>query len=241
MLNEQRSYRSIGWRIFLLFVITALACFSSSHAFVISHSSSTSHITDATISSRCFVSSTPKLFSNYRYRLNRMSKLFLSADGNEDILKMRIGELKKELDLLGISTKAMLEKKELVEALTKARAEGRQPVKKSEESKKSRSSETSKDTDDRTRSEKIGSEMEKVKKMSVADMKQELLSRGISTKSFFEKSEFVRALAEARVDGVNAKGSSSQPDEPFDPSYKDVVVRKFDGRVSGPTIDVKLG
>lgn len=38
--------------------------------------------------------------------------------------------------------------------------------------------------------------------MKVQELKSELESLGVSTKSFFEKSEFVRALAEARVDGV---------------------------------------
>ena len=38
--------------------------------------------------------------------------------------------------------------------------------------------------------------------MKVGELKSELESLGVSTKSFFEKSEFVRALAEARVDGV---------------------------------------
>ena len=160
----------------------------------------------------------------------------VSGDIPEDISFMRIGELKKELESLGISTKAMLEKKELVEALVKARAEGRQPVTPPPSSSASSGSNSSSSTST-SRADKIAAEMEKLKSMSVGEMRKELQSLEISTKTFFEKSEFIKALAEARVDGV--KSSS----EAFDPSYKDVVVQKMNaqGARGGKTIDVKLG
>lgn len=45
--------------------------------------------------------------------------------------------------------------------------------------------------------------------MKASELKKELEERGVSTKALFEKSEFVQALAEARVDGVQKKASSS--------------------------------
>lgn len=69
-------------------------------------------------------------------------------------------------------------------------------------------------------------------------MKRELEDLyGISTRSLFEKSEFVRALAEARVDGVSSSSSSSNnADRPTNnegyAEYKDVEVLTDDS--SGP-------
>jgi len=88
------------------------------------------------------------------------------------------------------------------------------------------------------RQERLNEEMEKCKSMKVGELKKELESYGVSTKSFFEKSEFVRAVAEIRVDGVKKKqtstttaGSSSGTvkEEPRDPSFRDVTVSKFTG------------
>lgn len=167
-----------------------------------------------------------------------VQSLFMTIDAPGEISSMRIGELKKELELLGISTKAMLEKKELVEALAKARVEGRQPV--SPSSSSSASSSTSKSA--ASRADKIAAEMETLRSMSVGDMRKELQSLEIPTKSFFEKSEFIRALAEARVDGAKFK-SGFQQEENFDPSYRDVSVSKMNERGvrGGTTIDVNLG
>ena len=77
----------------------------------------------------------------------------------------------------------------------------------------------------------------------MGDLKAELQARGISTKSFFEKREFVKAYAEAVVDGIKGKtGGSSSPDAPFDPEYRDVVMQKMnraDPRmIQGTIIDV---
>ena len=64
--------------------------------------------------------------------------------------------------------------------------------------------------------------------MGVKDLKQELKNRGISTASFFEKSEFIKAYAEAVAD---KKGKDKKvEEEPQDPSYRDVVMQKFDRR-----------
>jgi len=76
----------------------------------------------------------------------------------------------------------------------------------------------------------------------------------VSTKSFFEKSEFVRAYAEAVADNVSKKKSSQSSragtvkddDEDYDPSYRDVVMQKMDPRdprlLAGgrPIIDIQL-
>ena len=172
-----------------------------------------------------------------------------------NVTEMKASDIRKELESYGISTKSFLEKKELVEALEKARLEGKKPksdAKSAEEPKTTKTTATDTNTGSATkgRPERIQEEMAKANAMKVGDLKKELESRGISTKSFFEKSEFVRAYAEAVVDSVQ-KGATStgtrngakQPvqDEPYDSSYRDVAVQKLDPRqLSGMVIDVKL-
>ena len=182
------------------------------------------------------------------FHAQRIKPLFMDKDDiPEDIASMRIGALKQELQSLGISTKAMLEKKELVEALVKARAEGLQPVSSPDSSSSSsnESSSSSTSAEGSSRADKIAKEMEKLKSAKVGELKAELQSMGISTRSFFEKSEFIRALAEARVDGIKADSAGSeQEDEPYDPSFRDVQVQKMNkgsARGGGRTIDVQLG
>jgi STI1 domain len=144
------------------------------------------------------------------------SRLF-STKVNEDIQSMRAGEIKKELESYGISTKAFLEKKEMIEALRQARTEGlhpRQPVDPSSRSSKSRTSSTSSDppvdatANKVSREERIRQEILNCQSMKPVDLKKELEEWGVSTKSFFEKSEFVQALAAARVDNVKTKKGS---------------------------------
>jgi hypothetical protein len=178
-----------------------------------------------------------------------------------DIQSMKAGEIRKELESYGISTKAFLEKKEMVEALSKARAEGKTPINKSEDvrddvngvgastsAKTSASSSTS--SSKSSREQRIKEEIEKAMKMKTGDLKKELKNRGISTRSFFEKSEFAKAYAEAVVDGKKKASASSsttankEQDEPYDPSYRDVVMQKMDARdprlLQGRIIDVPL-
>merc|ERR1712183_22127 len=168
--------------------------------------------------------------------------LFMSVS-QSDVASMKVGDMRKELESYGISTKSFLEKKEFVEAIEKAREEGKKPISK-EEKKESSSSTTSDEvfteshtsssdeTDTRSRKEKMDAEMETIKKMKLSEMKKELQEYGISTKSFFEKSEFIKALAEARVDGVKKSSSSNaqQKEEKYDPSYRDVVIQKLNPR-----------
>jgi hypothetical protein len=80
--------------------------------------------------------------------------------------------------------------------------------------------------------------------MKVGELRTVLADRGISTKSFFEKTEFVKAYAEVIADnkGSTATGSAKakasggagqrarKQDEPRDPSYRDVTMQKIDRR-----------
>eukprot|EP00527_Entomoneis_sp_CCMP2396_P009876 CAMPEP_0198138066 /NCGR_PEP_ID=MMETSP1443-20131203/1502_1 /TAXON_ID=186043 /ORGANISM="Entomoneis sp., Strain CCMP2396" /LENGTH=203 /DNA_ID=CAMNT_0043799701 /DNA_START=162 /DNA_END=773 /DNA_ORIENTATION=+ len=202
-----------------------------------------------------------------------MSKLYSSPI--PEITKMRVGEIKKELESYGISTRTFLEKKEMVEALEKARSEGKKASKKTKasadstaesrsevknDSKKTKASSdstagetsvnganASASSSSLPRSERIQQEMEKVKSTSVAELRKALKELGVRTTSFFEKSEFVRAYAEAIVDGVKSSSSSTtKNDEPFDASYKDVMIQKMNKQESqrfileGGVIDVAL-
>merc|ERR1712232_794173 len=135
-----------------------------------------------------------------------------------EIESMRVGELKKELESYVMSTKSYFEKSELVDAVQKARSEGKTPISnpKSSSSTSSSSSSSSSSTSSssskqpsKSREERIAEEMEKCASMKAGEMKKELESMGVSTKAFFEKSEFQRALAEARADGVEKKQDSS--------------------------------
>ena len=178
-------------------------------------------------------------------------------DLHNEINSMKAKDIRQELQSYGIPTKAFFEKSELVDALVAARKEGKTPVvvgvngdddgatSSASTSDASSSSETTtsassnnKRTSSANRQERLNQEMEKCKSMKVGELKKELESYGVSTKSFFEKSEFVRAVAEIRVDGVKKKqtstttaGSSSGTvkEEPRDPSFRDVTVSKFTG------------
>lgn len=193
----------------------------------------------------------------------RVTATASSEDLEKEISAMRVKEIRQELDSYGVSTKSFFEKSELVQALVKAREEGMTPIDggvdgdvETASSASSSSSSTSSSSDGSTasRQENIKQEMEKCSKMKVGELKKELESYGMSTKSYFEKSEFVRAVAEVRVDGPPkepaASGSSGTGsrgrvrDEPRDPSYRDVVVSKFQGNkdllaIEGKLIDVK--
>jgi hypothetical protein len=171
-------------------------------------------------------------------------------DLEKEIQSMKAKDIRQELESYGISTKSFFEKSELVEALVKARKEGKTPtIVNGDDSSGSTSSATttadaaSSSSSTINRQERLNQEMEKCKSMKVGELKKELESYGVSTKSYFEKSEFVRAVAEARVDGVakstttttTTAGSSSssssrgKEEEPMDPSYRDVIVSKFRG------------
>jgi len=180
-----------------------------------------------------------------------------------DIGSMKVGDIRQELESYGISTRSFLEKKEFIKALEQARAEGKTPInngktqnrakatstepgtnrndgKSASDSKSSSSSSKSDET--ASRSDRLRQELEKANAMKVGDLKKQLNAMGVSTKSFFEKSEFVKAYADAMVNGPPRNGAKQ--DEPFDPSYRDVVMQKFDNTqqrmLSGTVIDIKL-
>lgn len=171
---------------------------------------------------------------------------FSASSAHPDIEKMKASELRKELQSYGISTASFFEKTELIEAVSKARAEGKKPMRdrSSPEDGTSAGSYSSK-----SREERIADEIEKCKGMSVGDLKKELQSYGVDIKSFFEKSEFVGAVAEARVDGKKKKSASSRSGsrvEEYDPSYRDVVMQKMNVGTKAllgneRVIDIQLG
>ena len=149
---------------------------------------------------------------------------------------MRVGEIKEELESYGISTRSFLEKSELVEALEKARADGLKPKteeKKEKKKKKRRSgdddsspSASATEEPSKPREERLQEELENCRQMKAGELKKELEERGVSTRSFFEKSEFVQALAEARVDGIEKKNEEGYAE------YTEVEVLTDDN--SGP-------
>lgn len=173
--------------------------------------------------------------------------------------------MRSELESYGVSTRPFLEKSEFVNALEKARAEGLKPKTdnnaqaknaeppntngSSQKNSNTQQAPSSSSTNTSSRADRLKEEMEKAKTMRVSELKEKLKSMGVNTKSFFEKTEFVRAYAEAVVDGVNSnnnKAGAASSDEPYDPEYRDVVVQKFDPQsqqrymLSGTIIDIKL-
>ena len=186
----------------------------------------------------------------HHYHLTSM-RLFAELP---DISKMKATEMKKELESYGISTKSLFEKPEFEDALRKARAEGRKPKDttapngsgattgsgRSQSSSASSSSSSSSSTSSTSaRDQRYAEALEKAKTMKVSELKKDLQSRGVSTVSFFEKSEFEKAYAEAVADNkagssgpTGSTGSSSRrpAEEKFDPSYRDVVMQKIDRR-----------
>ena len=131
---------------------------------------------------------------------------------------LRVAALKQELESYGISTRAFLEKGELVEAVVRARREGQTPDGTASSSSGPAASaapaggagagSTAGPAADRTARLQI--ELEKCRPLTVAQLREELASYGISSATFFEKSEFVRAVAEARADGAPAARKSKK-------------------------------
>lgn len=159
--------------------------------------------------------------------------IFASNDSNlPDIASMKAGEMRKELESYGISTKSFLEKKDFAEALEKARAEGRKPI-------NGGSSAPNGSSDASSREDRYQHATEKARAMKTGELKRELQAMGVDCKSFFEKSEFVKAYAEAVADGKTATGKTPREEHPFDPSYRDVVMQKMqprDKQIFGSTI-----
>jgi len=224
-------------------------------------SATTQAFAPVTISSPSFIAKHDATIRQPRTAGAFRPQTFLAMSASTETLpeakSMRVGELKKELESYGMSTKSFLEKSELVDAVDKARAEGKTPKEQqgaststsssSSSSNSSTSASTSSESasssssSSESRTEKLAQEMEKCKSMKAGELKKELESYGIPTASFFEKSEFVKACAEARVDGASkqssgtggsSSSSSSGSDEEGYAEYADVEVLTDDN--AGP-------
>jgi len=93
-----------------------------------------------------------------------------------------------------------------------------------------------------SREERYKLALEEGASMKLSNLKKELQDRGISTNSFFEKSDLVKAYANAIADNSEPKaknstknkntgsrhGGSNNERERFDPYYKDVIMHPFD-------------
>lgn len=195
-----------------------------------------------------FVPFVPFTSCQQAFKSPRCTKSILFSSKLPDTKDMKAKDLRNELQSYGISTKSFFEKSELVDAVEKARAEGKSPKadgKKASDTKEGSNTNDSSKKAKKPRSERLAEEIEKCNKLKVKELKKELASYGISTKSFFEKTEFVRALAEARVDGASKKGGGTREEE-YDPSYRDVIMQKMAGNSRPsfdrePIIDIKLG
>ena len=124
---------------------------------------------------------------------------------------MSTNEIKKELERCGINTAVLLKKKDLVKVfLEKANSEelvsGRTSNEESSSTASTFSTSDSSKFNDDKRPQWLEEEIANCQAMKLGELKKELEERGVSTSSFFEKSEFVQALAEARVGG-NARKS----------------------------------
>ena len=227
-----------------------------------------------------------------------------SISVRDEIYAMRLADIKKELDSYGVDSNAFFEKKDLVEALVKARQEewihnefetttppfdtvtssasndygssfdrnmwdASAPSSSTYEDTSSSSSSSKKkkkgwfqsfkdnvtDQFDKGvenigRKARIDLEMAKLKDIKTRDLKNELESYGINTRSFFEKKQMIKAVAEARVDGVKktsrtsskySRSSTQSEGEKWDPSFKNVYCRKFDASTIDPSgvIDIR--
>lgn len=112
-----------------------------------------------------------------------------------------------------------------------------------------------------SRAEIFQKAMEAAKSMTVGALRKELKDRGIPTQTFIEKSDFIKAYANAIADDTTGnktttttttnasststtKGSTTakKPEEPMDPSYRDVVTQKFDKRrlMGQAVIDIRI-
>lgn len=195
-----------------LMLLVECSLFKSSISLVPAKLMKGSHPPVRALSRARFLVNPPSVLLPPRSTLSKTA-IFASSDTDDDIASMRAGVIKKELESYGISTAALFEKTELVQALQKARADGLKPKQSASSStstastkkKKKRRVEVDDEEDSRPREEKIAEELEKCKAMKVGDLKKELEGIGISTRSFFEKTDFVKALADARVDGVGKK------------------------------------
>jgi hypothetical protein len=98
------------------------------------------------------------------------------------------------------------------------------------------SSSSSSSTSSNTRQQRYDLALEEGAAMKLSSLKSELKDRGISTASFFEKSDLINAYANAIADNINSNKRStkstntnrSSNNDTFDPSYRTVIMHSFD-------------
>jgi len=102
-------------------------------------------------------------------------------------------------------------------------------------SSKEKSSSPASNSNNKTRQQRYELASKEGAAMKISDLKNELNDRGISTVSFFEKSDLIDAYANAIADNDKSsptKGTTHTDrrsnDAIFDPSYKNVIMRSFD-------------
>jgi hypothetical protein len=123
-----------------------------------------------------------------------------------NIWEMRVADIRQELESNGIPTKTFLEKRDLVEALKQVRNGEKTPAPSPAATASSPGGSVNTNS---SRHEKIRKEVMKAYELKASDLKKKLEDMGISTASFFEKSEFVKAYAEAVVDGGTASAKTT--------------------------------
>lgn len=117
--------------------------------------------------------------------------------------------------------------------MVQARTEGKVPIASAQTTsgstvETSTSAHTASTLTPEERQEKLNKELEACKSMKVSELKAELESFGVSTASYFEKSEFVRAVAEARVDGVKKQSKKKKRRTVIDDDEEEVVAAKVE-------------
>ena len=169
---------------------------------------------------------------NERRRAGRIRNGALFSATLEDIDGMTASQIRQELQSYGVDTRAYFEKSELVAALRMARyerqtfgsADNNNDV--STETGGGTSSDTSSSSPPASREEDIQRRMEQYKSLSVSELKSRLEGLGVSTKAFFEKSDFVRALVEedAYDPDVRDVTATKFRFDPYDKQFKDVLI-----------------
>lgn len=135
-----------------------------------------------------------------------------SDDLDQQPIPLSAREIRQELESYGIDTRSFFEKTELVEVLKKARAERSGYGGVGFDGADERSTSASPSSSE-SREEQIKRKMEKYNTLSISELKRRLEDQGIATKAFLEKSEFIKALAEARA---------------YDPDFRDVNAERFE-------------
>jgi hypothetical protein len=103
-------------------------------------------------------------------------------------------------------------------------------------SKDKSSSSSSSSTTSNTRQQRYDLALEEGAAMKISSLKSELKDRGISTASFFEKSDLINAYANAIVDNINSDKRSTKStntnrsgnNNSFDSSYRTVIMHSLD-------------